>query len=81
MKIIKKFTKRGRRVIHGRSESDYMVKRDGDTCYRRIYEDWTQLEKNGSDNVKKWSPVPLVIMVKGEKVPFDRNNLPQEIAE
>jgi len=78
MKFLKKSPQRGRRMVYGRVESAYLVKREGETCYRRIYEDWTQLEQNGSTNPKKWSPVPLVIMVKGEKIAFDRNDLPKE---
>ena len=78
MKFWRKPTKRGARVIHGRSESPWMVKLDGDTCYRRIYEDWTRLEQNGSTNPKNWSPVPLVILIKGVPVDFDRNSLPTQ---
>lgn len=75
-----RFTKRGARVIHGRSESKYMVKLEGSTAKYRVYEDWTQLDKRGSEDPKNWAPVPLVILVKGEKFTLTDDQRAQVIA-
>lgn len=75
MKILRKNTKRENGVRNGMRETKYMVKREGDTCYRRIYEHWSRINKHGSDDTKRWE-VPLVIKVKGELLPFDLANMP-----
>lgn len=59
-------TKRGATCTYGRSESEYMVKLEGDSHKRRLYEDWTQFDKGLDRSTKDWT-VPLVIMIKGVK--------------
>ena len=63
-------TKRGARCIHSRSESPYMVILAGDpgNHKRRVYEDWSQLDKRGSERPRDWAPVPLVVIVKGDVI-------------
>lgn len=59
-------TKRGSTCTYGRSESEYMVKLEGDPHKRRLYEDWTQIDKGLDRSPADWT-VPLVIMIKGVK--------------
>jgi hypothetical protein len=61
---------RGERVIHGRSEAAWLVKLEKDTPskpWRRVYRDWTQLDKRGSEDSRNWI-VPLVLVIKGEVI-------------
>lgn len=60
-----KSPKRGRSFSNGRSEAPALIRLEGEKITRRVYKDWTRLNKNGSGNPKKWSPVPLVILIKG----------------
>lgn len=65
-KIIRKGTQRGTTCIHGRSQSPWLVKLENDVPakpWRRVYEDWNQLDKRGSWKVKDWAPVPLVLVI------------------
>ncbi len=65
--IQRKSPMRGTTCIHGRSQSPWLVKLENDVPakpWRRVYEDWNQLEKNGNEHdPKKWSPVPLVLVI------------------
>lgn len=65
--VWRKSTQRGVTFTHGRCESPWMLKLEGDTAKRRVYENWAAIDKRGSSNSKRWI-VPLVIIVKGEVV-------------
>lgn len=71
-----KSPKRGRSFSNGRSEAPALIRFEGEKITRRVYEDWTQLNKNGSANPRKWSPVPLVVLIKGVVT-----TIPEELVE
>jgi len=65
-KIMRKGTQRGTTCKRGLSQSAWLVKLENDIPakpWRRVYEDWNQLDKRGSWKVKDWAPVPLVIVI------------------
>lgn len=67
-RVCRSFTKRGSRMIHGRVESPFCVKLVDNPFTYRVYEDWTQVEDNRLDiKPADRKPVPLVVIVKGEK--------------
>ncbi len=63
--------KRGATMRNSLVQSPYLVRLAGETVTRRIYEDWSQLNKNESSDPRYWDPVPLVLVIKGATVPFD----------
>ncbi len=67
--------KRGARCKYGRSETRYMIKLEGEAIKRRVYEDWTQLDKRGCNSPSGWAPVPLVVIIKGEKYNLTREHI------
>lgn len=73
-KMFRKLPLRDNGVVRGMRASPYMIRLEQRGPSRRVYEAWDQLEKHGSENPRKWSPVPLVYMVKGVRVP-----LPEEL--
>lgn len=60
--------KRGRPEYptNGRMPSPYSLRLQDERITRRVYEDWNQLQTNGSEDPEDWSPVPYVLIIKGE---------------
>lgn len=62
-----KLTKRSPKMVRGLIASKWVVRLAGETCTRRVYEDWT-----GHTGKK---PVPLVLLVDDAKRPVERADL------
>lgn len=74
--VFRRLTKRENGVVRGLRASEFMVRFVAGGPKYRIYEAWDKLDQRGSTDPKKWAPVPLVIVIKGERQPFDRALLP-----
>ena len=62
----RKGLKRGARCIHGRSETPFIVKLEGETCVRRVYQDWNNADTRAKHS-RDWH-VPRVLVIKDEIV-------------
>lgn len=61
-----KLTKRSPKMVRGLVASKWVVRLAGETCTRRIYEDWSGYSKG---------PVRLVLVVDDTKRPVERADL------
>lgn len=63
--IWRKEPKRGRTMSKGMVQSAWLIRCVGEKITRRVYEDWKNIDKRGSNKSKDWH-VPFVVIISGE---------------